>query len=106
MQIDLHDLTVALPVRDLLAALDGVLFRTQNTLPRDQELALVYRAHASPQFVEDATRQALVAVRNLLGGSQPQAAVSIRSRSVESIHDFDLFAEAVAPLSEEPSVCT
>jgi GTP cyclohydrolase FolE2 len=83
----------ALPIVDVLAALDAVLVRTCNTLPRDLELACVYRAHAAPQFIEDALRSAVVAVREVLGPGASFASVHGTSRSLESIHDYDLSAE-------------
>jgi len=78
------------PVRDLLRALDGVIFRTCNTLPRDLELALVYRAHREPQFVEDAARAIAVVCRRLLATHDPDGGIRIASRSMESIHGHDI----------------
>jgi GTP cyclohydrolase FolE2 len=74
-----------------LAALDTTLVRTSNTLPRDRELARVYRAHRSPQFIEDALRGAVLLISRLW----PDRAfdrVQGRSRSLESIHEYDLRA--------------
>lgn len=82
------------PVARVLAELDRVLFRTTNTLPRGSELLLVFRAHQTPQFVEDAAREALAATYRALDRSAPFAVLTATSRSVESIHDFDLFATA------------
>jgi GTP cyclohydrolase FolE2 len=78
-----------------LPRLDEVIVRTLNTLPRDSELAMVYRAHDTPQFVEDALRETLWALYRTLGG--PDAFTLLRgwSRSQESIHDFDLSASGM-----------
>ena len=52
------------PLDGLLAAVDGVVVRCQNTLPRDLELLAVHHAHREPQFVEDV-------LRHLLSGRAP-----------------------------------
>ena len=86
------DVTERRSPADMLARLDDVLVRTCNTLPRDAELSCVYRAHRSPQFIEDALRAAVMAI----AGSWPSASsfhhIVGRSRSVESIHEHDLTA--------------
>jgi GTP cyclohydrolase FolE2 len=87
-------------VAQAVAALDAVLVRTRNTLPRDLELATVYRAHRRPQFIEDAVRSAVAAVaRDVLarGGFRR---ITARSRSLESIHDFDLTASVALSEAE------
>jgi GTP cyclohydrolase FolE2 len=76
----------------MLSALDDVLVRTCNTLPRDAELACVYRAHRSPQFIEDALRDGVEAVARLWRPELPFSRIDARARSAESIHDFDLHA--------------
>jgi GTP cyclohydrolase IV len=81
------------PVRDLLRVLDGVIFRTCNTLPRDLELAMVYRAHREPQFVEDAARAMAAACRQLRPSRGPDDRIQIASRSMESIHGHDIVVE-------------
>jgi GTP cyclohydrolase FolE2 len=83
-----------LPIPDLLAALDRVVVRCMNTLPRGAELALVFRAHREPQFIEDALRESLWAFARGLGPLGAITRVEGRSRSAESIHDFDLTAHA------------
>ena len=72
----------------------------QNTLPRDHELALVYRAHAAPQFIEDAVREALRAVGDAFGDRHPDAVVRVEAVSYESIHDYDIAADVRATLAE------
>ena len=77
---------------DMLARLDDVLIRTCNTLPRDAELALVYRAHRDPQFIEDALRAAAVSLAGLWSSAGSFDRIVGRSRSLESIHGHDLAA--------------
>jgi GTP cyclohydrolase FolE2 len=77
---------------DMLTRLDDVLLRTCNTLPRDAELSLVYRAHRTPQFIEDALRAAAHAVAGLWPSRASFRRVVGRSRSLESIHGHDLTA--------------
>lgn len=84
----------ALPLPELLTALDRVAFRTQNTLPREHELALVYRAHQAPQFIEDVVRALVVAAGKAAFEAHPAALIEVSSRSMESIHAFDIFANA------------
>jgi GTP cyclohydrolase FolE2 len=79
-------------VASALAEVDGVLVRTGNTLPRGGELLAVHRAHAKPQFVEDALRAALAAVSRALSPSLAFERLEGMSRSLESIHAFDLTA--------------
>lgn len=81
-----------LPVAAVLGRLDGVLVLTKNTLPRHEELAMVYRAHRCPQFVEDASRAAVVALSRALDGPGACEYLDVTSRSVESIHEYDLEA--------------
>jgi GTP cyclohydrolase FolE2 len=83
----------ALPIPALLRRIDETIVRTMSTLPRGSELATVYRAHRSPQFIEDALREALWAFARVLDG-QPFTHLDGRSTSAESIHDFDLSASA------------
>jgi GTP cyclohydrolase FolE2 len=87
-----HDVTGRVSVLEMLTRLDAVLFRTCNTLPRDAELALVYRAHRAPQFIEDAVRAAVVAMAEAWRAPAAFRSISARGRSLESIHAYDLTA--------------
>lgn len=89
---------LALP--DLLAAVDRAVVRCQNTLPREQELLAVHRAHREPQFLEDALRELLRAACELLVRDHPSALIQVRSTSMESIHDFDLSGEVGGSVAE------
>jgi GTP cyclohydrolase FolE2 len=99
--ITLRRIAGAWPVSEALAALDGVLVRTRNTLSREHELVCVYRAHARPQFIEDALRSATVAVLRALGPGTTVGGLSARARCLESIHEFDLRAS----LALGPGAC-
>jgi GTP cyclohydrolase FolE2 len=85
-------ITRRLPLTRVLTELDAVIHRTRATLPRGGELLLVHRAHERPQFVEDAVRDVATAI--VRAGVAPFDKLCVRSRSVESIHDFDLSARA------------
>ena len=82
-----------LSLSELLGRIDDVVVRSQNTLPRELELLNVYRAHARPQFLEDAVRDLLVAVYRLVRDRSPEATIQVKSVSMESIHDFDMEGE-------------
>ena len=88
------------PLAGLLATVDRVVVRCQNTLPRDLELLAVHRAHREPQFVEDVLRDLLAAVHQSIRDGHPDATIRIRATSFESIHDFDLDGEVVASVRE------
>ena len=87
----------------MLATIDGVLFRTCNTLPRDAELAYVYRAHARPQFIEDALRAAVMATAGAWRSRAAFQRISGRSRSLESIHEYDLTASLDVDADDLPA---
>lgn len=89
---------LALP--DLLAAVDRAVVRCQNTLPREQELLAVHRAHRDPQFLEDALRGLLRAAYELVARDHPSALIHVRSTSLESIHDFDISGEVGGSVAE------
>lgn len=78
---------------ELLSCIDGIVIRSQNTLPRELELLNVYRAHLRAQFLEDAIRELLVGIYRIVRVRSSEGVISIASRSMESIHDFDLEAK-------------
>lgn len=88
---------------DFAAALrlaDQCMTRTQNTLPREHELALVHGSHQTPSFLEDVVR----CCANKFGQEfsnilDENGGVHVSSVSQESIHCFDLHAEAFVPAS-------
>lgn len=88
-----EEITGPLPVKQLLEALDRVVVRTRNTLPREYEALLVYKAHRSPQFMEDVVRQAMMAGYDVLKDRFPESTLHVSSRCMESIHAFDISCE-------------
>jgi GTP cyclohydrolase IV len=78
------------PIAELLDSIDEVVVRSQNTLPRELELLAVRRAHANPQFLEDALRDLLRSVYRRIETSHATSTIAIDATSVESIHDFDI----------------
>jgi len=89
-------------LRELLACIDEIVVRSQNTLPREFELLNVHRAHAQPQFLEDVLRDLLPGLHRLVRKCSPQSGgrIEIKSASMESIHDFDLEGEIAYSLRE------
>lgn len=87
-------------LRDLLAAIDAVVVRNQNTLPREFELLNVHRAHAQPQFLEDVLRNLMLALYRLVRPQNATGELRIASVSMESIHDFDMRGEIAFSLKE------
>lgn len=88
------------PLEPLVACLDQVVVRSQNTLPREFELLNVHRSHAKPQFLEDVVRELTYGVYKLIARDYPKATIRIRSSSMESIHDFDLEGEIEYTVAE------
>jgi GTP cyclohydrolase FolE2 len=99
-QVMISGATETPPLPELLACIDAIVVRSQNTLPRDLELLNVYRAHARAQFVEDALRDLLLGLYQVVRMRSAEGAISIKSISFESIHDFDLEAEIEFSLRE------
>jgi GTP cyclohydrolase FolE2 len=90
------------PAVEILSRLDAVLVRTTNTLPRDAELCCVYRAHRTPQFIEDALRAAVIAVAGAWPAPASFRCVKGRARSLESIHEYDVTAALSLNASDLP----
>jgi GTP cyclohydrolase FolE2 len=99
-RIELTDIRPGVLLPELLTCIDAVVIRSQNTLPRDEELMNVFRAHVRAQFLEDILRDLLASVFALVRGRSPDGAIAIRSTSMESIHDFDLEGEIAYSLGE------
>jgi GTP cyclohydrolase FolE2 len=92
-RVEVKDLHRPLPIQSILEMLDRILYRVQNTLPREYELLLVYRAHHAPQFIEDVVRQILANLYSLLKTDFAESTIYINANSMESIHDFDIVSE-------------
>lgn len=82
-----------LPIKRLLEAIDRGIVRIQNTLPREYELLMVYKAHKKPQFIEDVVREVAFRVGQAIKDDFQQSSIRVFSESMESIHDFDIQAE-------------
>lgn len=92
-RVTISNAVEALSLPALLTCIDAVVVRSQNTLPREFELLNVHRAHARPQFLEDAVRDLLFSVYQAIGPRAPAASIRIQTISFESIHDFDMEGE-------------
>ena len=89
-----------LPFGAFFAGIDGVVYRTQNTLPpASTSWPWSTGPSANAQFIEDVVRGLLVACHRVLRAEHPAAVVRVTSRSMESIHSFDIFASAQAASS-------
>ena len=85
---------------DLLGAIDQVVVRSQNTLPREFELLAVHRAHANPQFLEDALRDLLQTIHREIRAGHATSTITIEATSMESIHDFDISGSITYSVAE------
>jgi len=91
----------------VLDVFDRCAIRTQNTLPREYELALVHDAHVAASFLEDVVRECGYQFHASFGPLfEPSGAVSVSSVSEESIHSFDLHAEACVPCASNSAGAT
>lgn len=91
--IELIGITDDFPFVALLQAIDRNLHRTRNTLPREYEAKLVYLAHQQSQFIEDVVRAVARGIALELDETFNDCNLRIRSKSIESIHDYDIQAE-------------
>ena len=91
-QVEIKNITDTFPIREVIQILDQTVVRIQNTLPRDHELLMVYRAHKNPQFMEDVVRQVLVDMYNVFKNKYSESSLRVNTVSMESIHDFDIHA--------------
>jgi GTP cyclohydrolase FolE2 len=96
--VKVENLARAFPFREVLEVADRVVHRVKNTLPREYELDLVYRAHARPQFAEDAIRELGCETALALEGRFDGSRVAVSTQSFESIHDYDLVASLEVPI--------
>lgn len=90
VRVTVDDAKVAVSTATLLAVADETVILTLSTLPRDQELQIVHRAHTEPQFLEDVLRLLAAGVARALVDVPDDARVQIASKSIESIHPHDL----------------
>ncbi|MFB8789400.1 MAG: GTP cyclohydrolase, FolE2/MptA family [Potamolinea sp.] len=89
--VNIHG-NIPIPIKDILNQVDQGVVRVQNTLPREYELLMVYQAHKQPQFIEDVVREIAVKVSKVTKDKFPDSLIRVTSKSMESIHDFDIQA--------------
>jgi len=99
-KVTLTNLPETLPIINLLKIIDNTVVRVQNTLPRDQELLMVYRAHKSPQFMEDVVRNLLGTTYSYFSSKYSSSGIEVTTKSIESIHDFDIHAKVSYSFAE------
>jgi len=88
-----------------LRTLTGILRESMSSpaypgLKRLDEAEVVMRTVRRPVFIEDAVREAVLKVAKELGHLQPGDRITVRMRSVESLHDYDMLAVYSGTLSE------
>jgi len=81
-----------IPIPEILNQIDMGIVRVQNTLPREYELLMVYKAHKYPQFIEDVVREIAIKVSQVTLENFPTSSLKVTSQSIESIHDFNIQA--------------
>ena len=103
-EVRLVDIKKCFDFGEALGLIDQITARTLNTLPREYELALVHDSHNKPSFLEDVVRVCANKFYSTFAALfNPEGAVHVSSVSQESIHSFDLHAEAYVPcISETP----
>lgn len=73
---------------------------THELLKRDDEAAVVLRAHQNPKFVEDVVRTILMKFVEKYSNLPDSVKITIKSESEESIHKHNAFAERTATLGD------
>ena len=73
---------------------------TYPGLKRLDEAEVVMRTVKKPVFIEDAVREVVLKVARELGHLHPGDRITVRMRSVESLHDYDMLAVYSGTLSE------
>ncbi|MCW7754917.1 GTP cyclohydrolase I FolE2 [Desulfobotulus sp. H1] len=90
---------------DLFDCLNAGLHVTSDLLKRTDEAEMVLKAHTTPQFAEDTTRETARQAGLRFGKILPASTlVSIRSDSLESIHTHDVIASIHTTMGDILSV--
>ncbi len=71
-----------------------------EVLKREDEVSVVLKSHANPNFVEDIVRKILVSVVHRYKNLPDESIVFVRSESFESIHQHNAIAERISSLRE------
>jgi GTP cyclohydrolase I/GTP cyclohydrolase-4 len=87
--------------RDLLRIVEqSMSSEIYELLKREDELAVVEKAHANPRFVEDCVREMVRAVAEAYPGLAPDGFVLARQENLETIHRHNVVAERSGALGE------
>ncbi|OQW91276.1 MAG: hypothetical protein BWK79_17310 [Beggiatoa sp. IS2] len=97
--VTIKNISGVIPLLEMLQIIDKVVFRVRNTLPRENELLLVFKSHKKPQFIEDVVREIPVALYPSMA-HYLNSSIETYSVSMESIHDFDIYAKSEYSMSE------
>lgn len=101
IEVWLEDHQASLGPQGIIQAIEEVVSVSHDLLKRPDEVEVVYGAHRRPQFCEDVTREAAIALHQRYIGLLPkETQISIRVTSEESIHSYDLVSELEATLGE------
>jgi len=88
-------------VNDLINIIeDSLSSPTHEILKRDDEAAVVMKAHENPKFVEDVVRDILSKILEKYSHLPDFTQVDVKSESEESIHKHNAFAERVTTFGE------
>jgi GTP cyclohydrolase-4 len=90
-----------LDARELINIVEGAMSsENYSLLKRPDELYVVNKAHANPRFVEDVVREILRAVLEKYDNLPDETFVWVGERNEETIHKYDVEAEAWGMLGE------
>ncbi len=88
-------------VNDIIEILESsVSSPTHEILKREDEAEVVMQAHENPKFVEDIVRDVLSKCLDKYHDYPDSAHIEVKSKSEESIHKHDAFAERVTTFGE------
>ncbi len=88
-------------VEELIAVLEEAMSSPlYELLKREDEVEVVLRSHERPSFVEDIVRNIFLSVVRRYKDLPDDCLVSVRSESMESIHQHNAIAEKISYLKE------
>ncbi len=101
IEVWLEDHQASLGPQELIQVVEEVVSVSHDLLKRPDEVEVVYSAHRRPQFCEDVTREAAIALYRRYRNQLPkETSIAIRVTSEESIHSYDLVSELEATLGD------
>lgn len=80
-------------IPSLLSAIRDVIGDVPSSAPVSTDVENIDRSHTKPLLIEDVVREVAASLRQKLPDYNPESRVIISSRSEESIHPHDAFAE-------------